>query len=202
MKEFSIFIDNLATYNSGELRGQWIDLPHDKKQLNQFLKSIDCINNEYIILDDDTPNYNLNIYEYENIELLNLLAEKLENIDINDKKIIFDYCNNESITEIIEILNVVEQRENINYIHINKDNMSSKEEALGYEVIEQYYSDLLDQFEKQKLDSGVSLACYLNFEKIGNDFAINNGYFTEDKFIFNDNEININLYDKNELLNV
>lgn len=73
------YITNLGKYNEGELVGKWISLPISEEELEQVLQEIG-INEEYeeYFFTDYDCEVSLNLGEYESIEHLNELAEKLE----------------------------------------------------------------------------------------------------------------------------
>ena len=82
--KISAFITNLGKYNEGELVGKWIDLPIDEEELKEVLKEIGINENyEEYFFTDYAGCYKLNLSEYENIEHLNEIAEKLEDWDYN-----------------------------------------------------------------------------------------------------------------------
>ena len=72
------FITNLGKYNEGELVGKWISLPISEEELEEVLKEIG-INDEYeeYFFTDYEIDADIRLGEYESIETLNELAEKL-----------------------------------------------------------------------------------------------------------------------------
>lgn len=85
----NIYVANLAEYNNGNLVGSWISLPIEKSDFKDFLKTIG--NPEEYAIHDFDNNLGLDgleIGEYESIDKLNALAERLENIDPCDADVI------------------------------------------------------------------------------------------------------------------
>lgn len=84
---FRIFLTNLGKYNEGELVGEWVDLPATEEELEEVFERIG-INEEYeewFITDYETD-FGLKIDEYENLEKLNELAERLESLNEYDMR--------------------------------------------------------------------------------------------------------------------
>lgn len=76
------FITNLGKYNEGILMGEWISFPIEEEELEAVLERIG-INEEYeeIFFTDWETEIECNFGEYEDIETVNDLAERLEEID-------------------------------------------------------------------------------------------------------------------------
>lgn len=86
----NIFITNLGKYNEGELIGKWVELPIDDDALEDVLKEIG-INEEYeeyFITDYETNVAGLDIGEYDDIDMLNDIAERIESLDDDEIEII------------------------------------------------------------------------------------------------------------------
>lgn len=81
-RNFRVFITNLGKYNEGELVGKWLDLPCD--DLEEELASIgvadDSQYEEYFITDYEND-WDYPVDEYEDLWVLNELAEQLADID-------------------------------------------------------------------------------------------------------------------------
>ena len=73
-----IYITNLAKYNEGVLKGEWISLPMDESALQSKINSILGSDEELFISDYEAP---IKISEYDSITELNDLADKLAEID-------------------------------------------------------------------------------------------------------------------------
>lgn len=79
------FITNLGKYNEGCLMGKWINFPIDEEELEKVYDEIG-INEEYeeIFFTDWECEIDCDLSEYENIEEVNELAERLEEIEMHD----------------------------------------------------------------------------------------------------------------------
>lgn len=78
----SVYIANLGEYVKGNLVGDWISLPIEENDFEDFLKTIG--NPEEIAIHDYENNLGLDglkIGEYMSIKELNELGERIENID-------------------------------------------------------------------------------------------------------------------------
>lgn len=82
MSGFRIFLTNLGKYNEGELVGKWVELPCD--DFNAELESIGVKKNslyeEYFITDYEND-WSVQVGEYENLDTLNDLAQRLADIE-------------------------------------------------------------------------------------------------------------------------
>ena len=77
-----IFITNLAKYNEGVLKGEWMCLPMDEMKLQSKIKNILGSDEEFFISDYEAP---IIISEYDNVSELNEFAEKLDEIQEKDE---------------------------------------------------------------------------------------------------------------------
>jgi len=76
-----IFITNLAKYNEGILKGEWISLPMDEMKLQTKINNILGGTEEFFISDYEAP---FIIGEFNNISELNEFAEQLDGIQERD----------------------------------------------------------------------------------------------------------------------
>lgn len=77
-----IALTNLGKYNEGDLVFKWIDLPASEEEIEEVKEAIG-INDQYeewFISDYETDIEGLTIDEYENLERLNELAERLDDL--------------------------------------------------------------------------------------------------------------------------
>jgi myo-inositol-1-phosphate synthase len=86
-----IALTNLGKYNEGELVFKWLSLPYTEDELEEALEEIGIDNEEYeeyFISDVEiTSPYDvldLEVGEYENLETLNELAERLDILSIDE----------------------------------------------------------------------------------------------------------------------
>lgn len=143
------YITNLGKYNEGELVGKWISLPISEEELEQVLQEIG-INEEYeeYFFTDYDCEVSLNLGEYESIEHLNELAEKLESDVIK------------AVAELYGIEGAMETDEDdwIVYFYIHTDY------DLGYYIIEE--SGCYDTSELGNLSN------YIDYEAFGRDVRL------------------------------
>jgi hypothetical protein len=76
-----IFITNLAKYNEGILKGEWVCLPNDEMKLQTKINNILGSDEEFFISDYEAP---FIIGEFDNISELNEFAEQLDGIQERD----------------------------------------------------------------------------------------------------------------------
>lgn len=160
-----IFLTNLGKYNEGELVGEWVELPASQGELQEVFDHIG-INEEYeeyFITDYECDLYEVG--EYENIDKLNDIAERIKKLDGEERNVVkaliqkLDY----TLDEAIEKVNNGDYR-----IYYDCDNM----EDVAYQVVEDcgYLDNVPD-----------NVACYFDYESFGRDLGIEGTYiFTDD----------------------
>lgn len=170
---FRAYITNLGKYTEGSLVGEWVDFPTTREKLQQTMNRIgigekraDGTVYEEIFITDYVLNIEelsqLNLGEYENINQLNYLAQKIDEID--------DIWQDEFLaaaeiygTSIDQLINLTDNLDKFNlYTDVKND------EDLGRKLI--------DDGEKQVPEW---LEGYIDYESYGRDAAINrNGSYS------------------------
>ena len=160
-----VYVTNLAKYNEGLLRGKWLDLPLSEEELVEEINEILGNDEEYFITDYEGP---VRVEEYDNIEKLNDMAEKLEisgeeeeNIEILAKVI-------DTKEELVEIL------ENGDYIIVPNVYTYKElaESALYGEVTESLLPFNIEDVRNAGAES------YIDWESVGRELDID-GWFIE-----------------------
>lgn len=161
----NIYLTNLGKYNEGELVGEWVELPVTNEELQEVFERIGIDGKEYeecFITDYECDLYE--VKEYENIDTLNEIAEKLEELDENENKVA-----KALMSELGYTLNeAIEKVNNGDYtIYSDCDNMTD----VAYQVVEEcgYLNNVPD-----------NVARYFDYEAFGRDLGI------EGTFIFTD----------------
>lgn len=171
MSAFKIFLTNLGKYNEGKLVGEWVALPTTKENLSQVMKRIgigskDAFGQpyeEWFISDydceiDDFARY---LGEYANLNELNYLAEKIEELDECDFKIfesVLEYYGGGGIRCAADVINVIE----------NLD---------CYQLYDGAYNEgylglcLLEESGFYNLDELGNLRNYIDYEAFGRDYS-------------------------------
>jgi antirestriction protein len=199
--QLKVYVANLSKYVEGEIVGAWINLPTTHNQIKTFLKNQVGLNRryeEYAIHDFESE---FRIGEYENIYDLNILAVKLEQMSKTEKNLASAYCNANSLKDTNSIINICEQINDLLYVELDADTWGSREEKLGYAMVDDINSEIKETLEQCKLGTGLSAYCYFDFEAYGRDTAINEGYFATDNiFIFSTSkDLNPKLYTTQEI---
>jgi antirestriction protein len=160
----NIYLTNLGKYNEGQLIGEWVELPVSKEELQKVFERIG-INEEYeeyFITDYECDFYEVG--EYENIDTLNGIAERIEELDEEESKIVKALMSDLGYTldEAIEKVNSGDYR-----IYSDCDSMTD----IAYQVVEEcgYLNNVPD-----------TVARYFDYEAFGRDLGI------EGTFIFLD----------------
>ena len=159
--EFKIFIANLGKYNEGKMVGEWINLPATEEELEEVLDRIG-INEEYeeIFIPDYENEFNYKVNEYANLDELNDIAYKLDNLTTDEK---------EKIKAGLELWDFEDVFDNLDDF-ILMENINSDYD-LGYYWIEESGCYNLDNL-------GV-LRNYINYEAFGRDIRFEtDGGFT------------------------
>ena len=168
-----IFLTNLGKYNEGELVGEWVELPISNEELQEVFKRIGIDGKEYeeyFITDYECDFYKVG--EYESINTLNDIAEKLEELDEEESNIAKALMSELGYTldEAIEKANNGDYR-----IYYDCDSMTD----IAYQVVEEYgYLENVPD----------NVARYFDYEAFGRDLGI------EGTFIFTDDNKAIEVF--------
>ncbi len=177
---FAAFITNLGKYNEGELVGEWVKFPTTAEELKEVFKRIGIGQRddfgqpyeEWFITDYDC--YVDGLYsklgEYENLDELNYLASKLD--EMGDSEYaqfqagmeMGDHCG--SLQEIINLT------ENLDCYEIYPN-------IEDYDDLGRYYIEELDAMQVPE-----HLQNYIDYEAYGRDVAMDeNGSFTDQGYV-------------------
>ena len=189
---FEAFITNFGKYNEGVLVGEWVKFPTTAEELQKVFERIGIGSKddfghpyeEWFITDYDC--YVDGLYEmlgeYENLDELNYLASKLEELDDHDYEHfqaamqVSDYTG--SVKDLINLINNLDKYE----IYPGVDDYSD----LG-----RYYIDEVGVMEIPE-----HLANYIDYEAYGRDVAIDEmGQFTNYGYVRDTQESFTEYYD-------
>ena len=177
---FAAFITNLGKYNEGELVGEWVKFPTTAEELKEVFKRIGIGQRddfgqpyeEWFITDYDC--YVDGLYsklgEYENLDELNYLASKLDEMSESEYAQfqagmeMGDHCG--SLQEIINLT------ENLDCYEVYPD-------IHEYDDLGRYYIEELDVMQVPE-----HLQNYIDYEAYGRDVALEeNGTFTDQGYV-------------------
>ena len=177
---FAAFITNLGKYNEGELVGEWVKFPTTAEEMKEVFKRIGIGQRddfgqpyeEWFITDYDC--YVDGLYsklgEYENLDELNYLASKLDEMSESEYAQfqagmeMGDHCG--SLQEIINLT------ENLDCYEIYPD-------IEDYDDLGRYYIEELDAMQVPE-----HLQNYIDYEAYGRDVAMDeNGSFTDQGYV-------------------
>ena len=177
---FAAFITNLGKYNEGELVGEWVKFPTTAEELKEVFKRIGIGQKddfgqpyeEWFITDYDC--YVDGLYsklgEYENLDELNYLASKLDEMSESEYAQfqagmeMGDHCS--SLQEIINLT------ENLDCYEVYPD-------IHDYDDLGRYYIEELDVMQVPE-----HLQNYIDYEAYGRDVALEeNGTFTDQGYV-------------------
>ena len=177
---FAAFITNLGKYNEGEFVGEWVKFPTTAEELKEVFKRIGIGQKddfgqpyeEWFITDYDC--YVDGLYsklgEYENLDELNYLASKLDEMSESEYAQfqagmeMGDHCG--SLQEIINLT------ENLDCYEVYPD-------IHDYDDLGRYYIEELDVMQVPE-----HLQNYIDYEAYGRDVALEeNGTFTNQGYV-------------------
>lgn len=159
--DFKIYVTNLGKYNEGEMIGEWINLPATEEELQEVLDRIG-INEEYeeVFITDYENEFGYIVNEYDNLDELNEIAYKLDNLTDYEKEKIKAGLELWSFDEIYNYLDDIVLLEDVNTDY-----------DLGYYWIEESGC--------YNLDNLGMLRNYINYEAFGRDIRLEtDGGFT------------------------
>lgn len=174
---FEGYVTNLGRYNEGELVGEWVEFPTTTEHMQDVFERIGIDGKqyeEYFITDYDLPAFSNKFYnmlgEYESINELNFLAQRMDESGIDPQKL-NALLEMKTPSSIGDIINTIENQDC--YILLSDVNSDSD---LGY-----YYLEDVGIYD---LSAMGNLANYIDYEKFGRDIAMDlTGEFTECGFI-------------------
>ena len=177
---FAAFITNLGKYNEGDLVGEWVKFPTTAEEMKEVFRRIGIGQKddfgqpyeEWFITDYDC--YVDGLYdklgEYENLDELNYLASKLDEMSQSEYAQfqagmeLGDHCGS-----LLEIINLTE---NLDCYEIYPD-------IEDYDDLGRYYIEELDVMQVPE-----HLKNYIDYEAYGRDVAIDeNGTFTDQGYV-------------------
>jgi hypothetical protein len=124
----------------------------------------------------------------------------LDQMSEHEKTVAATYCNYNGLKDTQSIANICQQANDISYVELDVNTWGSKEEKLGYTIVDEIDSELKATLEQYTIGDNLTTYDYFDFEKYGQDLSMNNGYFaTDNLFIFHHTDINPKLYTIQEL---
>lgn len=153
------YITNLGKYSEGELVGEWLQFPATEEEIAAVLKRIG-IGKEYeeYFVTDYAAEINLELGEFEILESLNEIAEKLEEYDPD------------TLNAAAQVWGIKEVLEHDHDSYMLLDGVTTEEE-LGY-----YYAEVSGLL----YNVPETVASYFDYEAYGRDISIGaNGDFTD-----------------------
>ena len=156
--EVRIYLTNLPRYNSGELKGKWVDLPCD--DLGAELKEVLGNDEEHFITDYEAP---FTIHEYDNIWELNEFARQLQELDEHEQ---------EKVTFLLDTI-CLDRKEAIEHHEDVTFYAGMNLEEVAEELVEEgCFGNIAD-----------NIKCYFDYEKLARDLGMD-GYHETDKGTF------------------
>lgn len=160
-RSMKIYLTNLGRYNEGYLIGKWVKLPVAENKLNEVLKEIG-INEyyeEYFITDYENEIIGLGdvISEYSNVQALNKLAQRLEELSEDEADKLGAVLEYEACRSVSDVLELLDELDNFDLLTDVTD-----DEDLGYYYAEEYCSIAIPEH----------IQPYFNYEAYGRDIRL------------------------------
>ena len=189
---FAAFITNLGKYNEGALVGEWVKFPTTYEEMQKVFERIGIGQKddfgqpyeEWFITDYDcyVPGLYDKLGEYENLDELNYLASKLDEMQSWEYD---QFCAAMEVGDhsgsVQEIINLTE----------NLDCYSVYPDIEGYDDLGRYYIDELDAMQVPE-----HLKNYIDYEAYGRDIALDEGgQFTDYGYVWDTGDRFVEVYD-------
>lgn len=176
-EKLAIYLTNLGKYNEGSLVGEWVTLPTDAEKMQAVFQRIG-IGKEYekYFITDYESSIGIQMGEYENVNELNYLANKLDDLYPYELEKYEAILAIESATTIADYINLTE---NMDYYDVISG-VDSKSD-LGQFAMDELNSEILEQMG--------DFASYFDFEQYGHDLDIEwAGDFVNGNYIYHNGE--------------
>ena len=171
------YITNLGKYNEGVLSYKLISFPIDEDELNEALKEIGCkytdengkernIEYEEYFFTDWNNDISFDFGEYESISDVNDIAEHVERLDAYEQDVL-EVILEEHTSDVDEALRIVEVGDYVMWS--------------GCESMADVAATMADEYGYLN-DVPENLRCYIDYEKMGRDLAIEGTFLEGDGF--------------------
>ena len=189
---FAAFVTNLGKYNEGDLVGEWVKFPTTYNEMQKVFERIGIgqkddfgyTYEEWFITDYDcyVPDLYDKLGEYENLDELNYLASKLEEMNSWEYD---QFCGAMEVGDhsgsLQDIINLTE----------NLDCYDVYPDINDYDELGRYYIDELDAMQIPE-----HLKNYIDYEAYGRDIALDEGgEFTEYGYVRDTGDRFVEVYD-------
>ena len=179
---FDAFITNLGKYIEGELVGEWVHFPTTPEEIQEVFKRIGIGQKdefgqpyeEWFITDYDCPIPGLYdcLGEYENLDELNYLANKIEEMSVSEQECFEAAVELGEYTDSVQDL--INLTENLDCYELYSDIHSDSD--LGY-----YWAEESGTYDKSAMGT---LSNYIDYEGFGRDIRFEEGgTFTDHGYI-------------------
>lgn len=153
----NLYTANLAEYTAGNLVGEWISLPTEKKMIDAHLNSV-LGTNKGIVIRDYKSSLPIEVREYDDIYELNRVMQYLEGVTESERQIIVQIAK----TKGMELAQVIQVHREGEYMAFNCHNLKElghylndegflsfeiPEEIEGYVDMEKIAADWLRKFD-------------------------------------------------------
>lgn len=162
METPKIYIVNLSSYNNGNTRGKWYELPVDMGRVERELQ-LDPEHGEEYAIHDFENFYGFSVGEYSSISELNDYAEKLEEIS--------DLDHIKEFLEIYSIDDIISCKDDLEFVEAEDD--------------EDLAAELVAQMGGVETLSQATLEQYFNYVAYGRDLAISDYSQTSHGYVRN-----------------
>ena len=163
-----IYITDLEAYNNGYLVGEWIEFPMSEDEVSEAIKNVlfkgqKACNDNYLHEEVFITDYeaDMNIKEYDNIYVLNEIAQALENFD-EDELLKFKFLASQGYKERDIIENGLDTYDVEIYDFRNNTSFTDTFELLAMQFIDDGVYGVIPE----------NLESYIDYEKIARDLRM------------------------------
>ena len=190
----SVYVQNLGRYNEGKHFGEWVNLPTTMEHIEGVFRraGIDGIRYEEWFFSDRSSSINSLLYhigEFENLDELNYLAARLQDLSEYELKVLDGAIEIDSPQDVTDIINLTA---NLDCFTLY-EGIETEEELGDYmlDELQECFSPMVEELRKSYDHSNRALARYIDTletnrygESYGTSYSINaTGVFTKYGFI-------------------
>jgi len=189
---FEIYLENLAAYTAGGMKGEWIQLPQKEETLREIVAHIADQEEEVMISDvsvrEDCGFMREIIGEWSNVYDLNLIAQLIGD---EPHPAVQTYVEVNNTLDLEELANLFMQEDEIPfhpYEFENSDNPElmgrlSEDEKMGYTMIEKD-PEIKAALENMQLGTSNAMS-YIDVEAVGRDLFLSNYVYASEGGYYN-----------------
>lgn len=197
---FEVYLENLAAYAAGDMKGEWISLPQKEEALRELVSGIANPEEEVMISDvsvrEDCGYMREIIGEWSNVYDLNLIAQMLGD---EPHPAVQAYIETQNTPTVEELANLLFQEDEIPFYPYEFENCDdpelmgrlSEEEKMGYTMLEKD-PELKAALENMQIGTS-NVMSYIDVEAVGRDLFLSDYVYVSEGGYYDKQEEGPNL---------